>query len=212
MEKEPKDARGWAQSAGSAKPPCLHVALPLEPPLRGTRTCEVVQNSRRAKSEWRSKFPPGHWALAMWKIGAGAVPLPRLALPSRCSRCWAVGRGLLDAPRMRAGQCPAPTIKRDGFRIHVGAAHRAARLHGSAGGPRASPTQPWKNFLKTVGEGTTPLIKGRCRAQRDRGDRDLPLPPHLGNLSVNRRAGLGPAPTNRRDTFRFAVGAAISRP
>ena len=87
-----------------------------------------MRHFRRAKSEWRSKFPPGHWALAMWKIGAGAVPLPRLAWPSRCSRCWAVGRGLLDAPRMRAGQCPAPTIKRDGFRIHVGAAHRAARL------------------------------------------------------------------------------------
>ena len=40
----------------------------------------------------------------MWKIGAGAVPLPRLAWPSRCSRCWAVGRGLLDAPRTSTGR------------------------------------------------------------------------------------------------------------
>ena len=23
---------------------------------------------RRAKSEWRSKFPPGHWALGMQKL------------------------------------------------------------------------------------------------------------------------------------------------
>ena len=69
----------------------------------------------------------------MWKIGAGAVPLPRLALPSRCSRCWAVGRGLLDAPRMRAGQCPAPTIKKDGFRIHVGAAISRPSLPPSRG-------------------------------------------------------------------------------
>ena len=35
------------------------------------------------KSEWVSKFPPGHWALAWWKIGADAVSVPRLALTSR---------------------------------------------------------------------------------------------------------------------------------
>ena len=35
VEKEPKDARGRAQSAGSAKPPCLHAARPLEPPITG---------------------------------------------------------------------------------------------------------------------------------------------------------------------------------
>ena len=32
----------------------------------------------------------------------------------------------------------------------------------TAGGPRASPTQPWKNFLKTVGEGLAPPA-GRSR-------------------------------------------------
>ena len=77
-----------------------------------------------------------------------------------------------------------------------------------AGGPRASPTRTRKVSVKTVGEGTTPLIKGRYRAQRDKGDRDLPLP----------RAGLGPAPANRRERlstrppdfrqgFRKAAGA-----
>ena len=45
-----------------------------------------------------------------------------------------------------------------------------------AGGPRASPTRTRKVSVKTVGEGTTPLIKGRYRAQRDKGDRELPLP------------------------------------
>ena len=44
--------------------------------------------------------------------------------------------------------------------------------------------------------GTAPLIKGRCRAQRDRGDRDLPLP-----SSKIRRAGQCPAPTKGRDRF-----------
>src|SRR5699024_8505934 len=32
------------------------------------------------------------------KLAAGAVPLPRLALPSRCGWCWGVGRGLPNAP------------------------------------------------------------------------------------------------------------------
>ena len=162
--------RGRAQSAGSAKPPCLHAARPLEPPLRGTRTCKAAKNFRRAKSEWHSKFPPGHWALAMWKIGAGAVPLPRLAWPSRCSRCWAVGRGLLDAPRMRAGQCPAPTIKRDGFRIHVGAAHWAARL-------------PWVRM--PVGRGL-PDAPFWSLTKRHRG-RPQSLPLEVGNTEASER-------------------------
>ena len=37
-------------------------------PLRGTHTCERKQNFRRAKSEWHSKLPPGHWALASPKL------------------------------------------------------------------------------------------------------------------------------------------------
>ena len=166
-----------------------------------------MKNYRRAKSEWHSKFPPAHWGLAVPKLQS--VRFQNCAWLCRAggSRCWAVGRGLLDAPRMRAGQCPAPTIKRDGFRIHVGAAHRAARLPWIGGRPKGLPYPTLEEFLENRRGGTTPLIKGRCRAQRDRGDRDLPLPPHLGNLSVNQRAGLGPAPTNRRDTFRFAVGA-----
>ena len=139
-------------------------------PLRGTRTCKSAKNFRRAKSEWRSKFPPGHWALAMWKIGAGAVPLPRLAWPSRCSRCWAVGRGLLDAPRMRAGQCPAPTIKKDGFRIHVGAAHRAARLPWIGGRPKGLPYPTLEEFLENRRGGDDSPYQGEMSsAARQRG-------------------------------------------
>ena len=33
-------------------------------------------------SGW-SQFPPGHWALAGWKIAAAAIPRLRLAWPSR---------------------------------------------------------------------------------------------------------------------------------
>ena len=63
-------------------------------PLRGTRTCWILQHFRRAKFEWRSKFPPGHWALVFPKlqlvrgpgfpkITVGAVLQLRLALPNR---------------------------------------------------------------------------------------------------------------------------------
>ena len=47
------------------------------------------------------------------------------------------------------------------------------------GRPKGLPYPVLECFLRTVGEGTTPLIKGRCRAQRDRVDRELPLPPFL---------------------------------
>ena len=80
---------------------------------------------------------------------------------------------------------------------------------------RDSPAQTRKVSLKPVGEGTTPLIKGRCRTQRDRGDRDLPLPQSLppsrgkvpsearrmrvgsGMAELPRRAGQCPAPTKK---------------
>ena len=32
------------------------------------------------------RFLPGHWALGLWKIGAGAVPLLRLPFPNQRSR------------------------------------------------------------------------------------------------------------------------------
>ena len=32
------------------------------------------------------RFLPGHWALGLWKIGVGAVPLLRLGLPNQRSR------------------------------------------------------------------------------------------------------------------------------
>ena len=56
---------------------------PLEPPLRGTRTCKVVQNFRRAKSEWLVRIPTGPLGPGCSKIAAGAVSPLRLDLPSR---------------------------------------------------------------------------------------------------------------------------------
>ncbi len=72
---------------------CLHVALPLEPPLRGTRTCEVEQNFRRAKSERLSAVPSGPLGPGFAKIAAAAAPQPRLALPNQRPRCGFRCRG-----------------------------------------------------------------------------------------------------------------------
>ena len=81
----------------------LIVAFPRTP-LRGTRTCWILQHFRRAKFEWRSKFPPGHWALVFPKLQL--VRFYNCAWLCRTGGgwCWAVGRGLLDAPRISAGR------------------------------------------------------------------------------------------------------------
>ena len=70
----------------------------------GTRTYWILQHFRRAKFEWRSKFPPGHWALVFPKLQL--VRFYNCAWLCRTGGgwCWAVGRGLLDAPRISAGR------------------------------------------------------------------------------------------------------------
>ena len=81
MGKYPKDRRGTAQDERSAlifahptpSGPSGH--LPLTggvgpgPHYGGTPSWEVVYHFRRANSEWPSKFPPGHWALGLQKLG-----------------------------------------------------------------------------------------------------------------------------------------------
>ena len=56
------------------------------------------KNFRRAKFEWLFAIPSGPPGPGFAKIAAGAVPLPRLALPSKRSRCWI----------RRRGGCPHP--------------------------------------------------------------------------------------------------------
>ena len=63
MGKKPKDRRGTAQDERSA----LIFALPPVPHYGGY-PLGWANNFRRAKSEWVSKFPPGHWALGLQKL------------------------------------------------------------------------------------------------------------------------------------------------
>ena len=53
-----------------------------------------TENFRRAKFEWQSKFPPGHWALGLQKL-----PLVRFNLCAWVSQPTAPVRILAGAPR-----------------------------------------------------------------------------------------------------------------
>ena len=120
---------------------CLHAALPLEPPLRGTRTCEVEQNFRRAKQ----KLPLLRFHNCAWlcraddscsAIGGRPKGLP---YPSRkdfleTRRGGAEGESAegrekppWGVPLPRAGPGPAPTAEGAASVSAVGAGPRPAR-------------------------------------------------------------------------------------
>ena len=72
------DGSGWTLR--------VHIRLSPDPVYRGYPSGWAV-TSRRAKFEWLSAIPAGPLGPGFAKIVAGAVPLPRLALPSKRSRC-----------------------------------------------------------------------------------------------------------------------------
>ena len=63
MGKKPKDRRGTAQDGHFVS----IFALPPVPHYGGY-PLEQAESFRRAKSEWVSEFPPGHWALGLQKL------------------------------------------------------------------------------------------------------------------------------------------------
>ena len=77
-------------------------------PVTGALSRSGAKPFRRAKSEWHSAISSGPTgALAVWKIGAGAVPFVRLALPNQWDRPL---RGKRSFPhfRRRGGPCGRP--------------------------------------------------------------------------------------------------------
>ena len=59
---------------------------PPDPHLRGLPLgVGKTFPARKIRSAW-VRFLPGHWALGLWKIGVGAVPLLRLPFPNQRSR------------------------------------------------------------------------------------------------------------------------------
>ena len=138
--------------------PCLHVARPLGPPLRGTRTYRILQNFRRAKSERFFAVPSGPLGPGFAKIAAAAASQPRLALPNQRLRC---------AFRRRGG-CPHPPAPKCSV-SPVGAATRG-RPYGGSGRGR----------VVFVGAGHWPA-RGRETSQGgfSRPSADSPLDPPL---------------------------------
>ena len=115
VEKKPKDARGRAQSAGSAKP----LLPPCRPPPRTPITGDAVlagfcrTSGAQNLSGW-SEFPPGHRALGLQKLGV-------MRFHSRAWLCrtnasdadYAVGAGVLIRPsRNRVSSLGGPASVR----------------------------------------------------------------------------------------------------
>ena len=61
--------------------------------------------ARKIRSAW-VRFLPGHWALGLWKIGVGAVPLLRLPFPNQRPEAVFRRRGAQCAPAGRSGTGP----------------------------------------------------------------------------------------------------------
>ena len=162
--KEPKSRQrvGTIGRNGFAAPASM---LPTPwTPVYGGYPLGQAEHFRRAKSEWLSAILSGPLGPGFAKITATAVPQLRLALPSKCSRSVFRRRGD-PCGRPEHGPASVRPLRKEGWAsvFAVGAAHLGRppfyEVH-LAGAPRGSPTQPRKAFLKPVGEGTTPLIKG----------------------------------------------------
>ena len=167
---------------------CPYSPYPRSPITGDALLFDVAEFPAR-KNGVASALPSGPLGPGFAKIAADAVQKLRLGFPNQRSRCWIRRRGgPCGRPRWIRNQLSvlfvgAAVSRPQAFPLQGGRCPRRGRMRvpswlarPPAGGPRASPTRTRKNFLRAVGEGTTPLIKGRCRAQRDKGDRDLPLP------------------------------------
>ena len=88
---------------------------PLDPILRRL-PLEVGRTfpARKIRSAW-VRFLPGHWALGLWKIGVGAVPLLRLPFPNQRPEAVFRRRGAQCAPAGWSGT--GPYAETDAFPI-----------------------------------------------------------------------------------------------
>ena len=154
----------------------LIVAFPRTP-LRGTRTCWILQHFRRAKSEWLPAFYSGPLGPDCSRIAAVAVPLSRLAWSSQRFR---------SVSRRRGGYQPPESLLPSRKKVPSACEADEGRLlrccTSPAGGPRASPTHSFLNF---VGEG---LKANRPKAERSHPEvcpsRPWRLPSFSGPASV----------------------------
>ena len=132
----------------------LIVAFPRTP-LRGTRTCWILQHFRRAKSEWLPAFYSGPLGPDCSRIAAVAVPPSRLAWSSQRFRSVSRRRGGYQPP-----ESLLPSRKKVPSACEADEGGLLRCCTSLVGGPRASPTHSFLNF---VGEG---LKANRPKAER----------------------------------------------
>ena len=159
----------------------LIVAFPRTP-LRGTRTCWILQHFRRAKSERLPAFYSGPLGPDCSRIAAVAVPPSRLAWSSQRFRSVSRRRGGYQPP-----ECLLPSREKVPSACEADEGGLLRCCTSPAGGPRASPTQFRKTFLKPVGEGLAPPALGGFRPS---AGRPVSGPyERTGRLCVRRRGG-----------------------
>ena len=90
------------------------------------------------------RFLPGHWALGLWKIGVGAVPLLRLPFPNQRPEAVFRRRGAQCAPAGRSGT--GPYAETDAFpntpQGRVSSPARRRQRSSCRGGPMWPPAFP----------------------------------------------------------------------
>ena len=154
-ERNQRAAKGWAQDGRSA-PIFAH---PLDPRC-GSYPLNIAQPFRRVKSEWQSKFPPGHFVVADFVSLASPGP----------GKARSLHRSSSPTQTRYAGLCVGGRLRRPvGRKISNGAVQKL-RL--------ALPSQRYRPV------------------------------PAVGAAFGRPRAGLGPAPTERPESFPYFVGAA----
>ena len=157
---------------------------PLDPILRRL-PLEVGRTfpARKIRSAW-VRFLPGHWALGLWKIGVGAVPLLRLPFPNQRPEAVFRRRGAQCAPAGRSGTGPyAETVAFPNTpQGRVSSPARRRQRSSCRGGPMWPPAGR---------SGTGPYAETDAFPDTPQGQVSSPA---------------------RRRGFSHSVGAAISRP
>ncbi len=135
-----EDRRGTAQDERFA----LIFALPPAPHNGGRVPAGFCRITGAQNLSGFPRFLPGHWALTFPELQLVRSHSRAWLCRAGGDRCWAVGRGLLDAPRTSAGQPVSGPYETEGGLLYppqgrplrspavgksfqpAGAAHRAA--------------------------------------------------------------------------------------
>ena len=162
---------------------------PSPAPHYGGSPSGWAMSFRRAKFEWLSAIPAGPPGPGSAKTAAGAVPLPRLALPSKRSRCWIRRRGGCPHPPAVLGNRPLSSVgaaisRPQAFPLAGGRCRAYARRMRVGFGMAEVLYQAGQCPRRTVSKFTVGAAFGRPQALPFRG---RPIPPIRGKWPKAKR-------------------------